>query len=224
MRLINSGLEKTIESCIMEKKSGGNTMIIFRCTACGNEVEASRESAGKKGKCPTCSSTNVVPNPTGNKLIFDESEIQCTNLILQKVYDEVSALSLPGGIIASGVRTDANGVDLVFFNVRVGDNERKQAVVVTISPPLEGVAEESSVYVYTEIGNLEGASDDLLQALQKITDFWSFNLQMDENYLASLNYSVPLGSVNTSYLAKTILAIAWVADTLEGAILGIDEH
>ena len=200
-------------------------MIIFRCVTCGNDIEVSLKSIGKKGKCPVCSSTNVVPGHSKHKLIFDEPEIKCKNSVLQKVCDYVSSLTFPESIISSRITTDANGVDLVFFNIRVGDNERKQAVALTISSPLEVVTEESSVYVYTEIGNLkDAAADDLLEAVRKFADFWSFNLRVDENYLASLNYSVPLGAVNIPHVARTILVIAWVADTLEGAILGTDEH
>jgi hypothetical protein len=201
-------------------------MIIFNCKACGNELKASKETKGKRGKCPICSSINVVPSDAKHELIFDEIEIQCKNPILQKVYDEVSSLGFRESIIASRITTDANGVDLVLFNVRTGDhNERKQAVALTISPPIEGVSEESSVRVYTEIGNIKDATaSELLEALRKVTDFWSFDLQVDENYLASLNYSVPVESTNISHVAKTIFVIAWVADTLEGAMLGVDEH
>ena len=224
MCLINSGFEKWTESRIMGKTKG-DAMIVFICKACRNEIKASKETKGKRGKCPVCSSSNVVPSDTKYELIFDETEIQCKNPILQKVYDEVSSLSFQESIIASRITTDSNGADLVFFNIRVGDNERKQAVALTISSPLEVVTEESSVYVYTEIGNLkDAAADDLLEAVRKFADFWSFNLRVDENYLASLNYSVPLGAVNIPHVARTILVIAWVADTLEGAILGTDEH
>jgi DNA-directed RNA polymerase subunit RPC12/RpoP len=200
-------------------------MIIFRCVTCGNDIEVSLKSIGKKGKCPICSSINVVPGHSKNKLIFDETEIKCKNPVLQKVCDHVSSLIFPESIITSRITTDANGVDLVLFNIRVGDNERKQAVTLTLSPPLEGVTEERLVYVSTEIGNLKDATtDDLLQALKKVADFWSLNLHVDENHVASLNYSVPLGSVNIPRVARAILVIGWVADTLEAAVLGTDEH
>jgi hypothetical protein len=217
-------LKKELE-IVQWRKIKGGTMIIFRCIACGNDVRTGDESVGKKGKCPVCSSINVVPNHTKNELLFDEAEIQCKSPILQEIYDQVSSLSFPASIIASHITTDSNGWDLVFVNVRVGDNERKQAVTLTISPPLEGVTGESSVYVYTEIGNLTNlATDDLLQALRRVADFWSFNLRVDENHVASLSYSVPLASVKISHVARTIPVIAWVADTLEGAILGTDEN
>ena len=200
-------------------------MIIFKCTTCGSEIEVSHKSIGKKGKCPICSSINIVPGHAKNKLIFEETETKCKSPTIQKIYDYVSSLSFPQSIITSRITTDSNGVDLVFFNVRVGDNERKQVVSLTISPPVEGVTEESSVYVSTEIGNLKDATaDDLLETLSKVADFWSVNLRVDENNVASLNYSVPFGSVNIPRVARAILAIAWVGDTLEGAILGIDEH
>ena len=200
-------------------------MIIFRCVTCGNDIEVSLKSIGKKGKCPICSSINVVPGHAKNKLIFDETEIKCKNPVLQKVCDYVSSLIFPESIITSRVTTDVNGVDLVFFNIRVGDNERKQAVTLTISPPLEGESDERLVYVSTEIGSLKGATaDDLPETLKKVADFWSFNLHVDENYVASLSYSVPLGSVNIPWVARAILVIGWVADTLEAAILGVDEH
>ena len=200
-------------------------MIIFRCVTCGNDIEVSLKSIGKKGKCPICSSINVVPGHSKNKLIFDEAETKCKNPTIQKIYDHVSSLSFPESIITSRITTDPNGVDLVFFNIRVGDKERKQAVTLTLSPLLEGVTEERLVYVNTEIGNLKEATvDDLLETLKKVADFWSFNLHVDENYVASLSYSVPLGSVNIPWVAKAILVIGWVADTLEAAILGVDEH
>ncbi|HME41709.1 MAG TPA: hypothetical protein VKF36_01370 [Syntrophorhabdales bacterium] len=200
-------------------------MIIFKCVTCGNDIEVSLKSIGKKGKCPICSSINVVPGHSKNKLIFDETEIKCKNPVLQKICDYVSSLIFPESIITSRITTDANGVDLVFFNIRVGDKERKQAVTLTLSPLLEGATEEKLVYVNTEIGNLKDATaDDLLETLKKIADFWSFKLHVDENYVASLSYSVPLGSANIPWVAKAILVIGWVADTMEAAILGIDEH
>ncbi len=200
-------------------------MIIFRCATCGSDIEASIRSVGKTGRCPICSSINIVPGHTKNRLIFDETDIKCKNPILQKVYDQVSSLKFPESVITSRITTDPDGVDLVFFNVRVGDNERKQAVALTISPPPKGLAEESSVYVSTEIGNLKDAlSGDLLQALTKVAQFWTFDLHVDEDYVARLSYSAPLGSVNVSRVARAILVMAWVADMLEGAVLGIDEH
>ena len=200
-------------------------MIIFKCASCGAEIEVSLKSIGKKGKCPVCSAVNVVPGHAKNKLVIVEPETKCKSPVIQKIYDHVSSLSFPESIITSRITTDPNGTDLVFFNVRVGDNERKQAVVLTLSPPVEGVAEESSVYVRTEIGNLKGASiDDLLDTLKTVADFWSFNLHVDENEIASLNYSVPLSSVNVPRVARAILVIGWVADTLEGAILGVDKN
>ena len=200
-------------------------MIIFKCNTCGTEMEVSLKSIGKKGKCPVCSSINVVPGHAKNKLIFDETEIKCKNPVLQKVCDYISSLTFPGSVITTRVTTDANGVDLVLFNIRVGDKERKQAVALTLSPQVEGVTEESSLYVSTEIGNLkEATADDLLETLKKVADFWSFKLHVDENYVASLSYSVPLGTVNVPWVAKAILVIGWVADTLEAAILGVDEH
>jgi hypothetical protein len=223
--LINLGFEKRIESCIIEGKEGERPMIIFKCVTCGNDIEVSLKSIGKKGKCPICSSINVVPGHSKNKLILDETDIKCKSPTLQKIYDHVSSLSFPQSIITSRITTDSNGVDLIFFNVRVGDNERKQGVTLTITPPIEGETEESSVYVYTEIGNLKDATaDELLETLKTVADFWTFNLRVDENNVASLNYSVPLGSVNIPRVARAILVIGWVADTLEGAILGVDKN
>jgi DNA-directed RNA polymerase subunit RPC12/RpoP len=88
-------------------------MIIFKCITCGTEVEVSLKSIGKKGKCPICSSINVVPGHAKNKLIFDETETKCKNPTIQKIYDHVSSLSFPQSIITS-LTTDPNGVDLVF--------------------------------------------------------------------------------------------------------------
>ncbi|MCI0684962.1 MAG: hypothetical protein L0Y71_22935 [Gemmataceae bacterium] len=46
------------------------TLVTFACPACGRNLKARAELAGKKVKCPQCSQANVVP---GNQQ-YDEED------------------------------------------------------------------------------------------------------------------------------------------------------
>ena len=199
-------------------------VIEFECSECEKSLCFGIERAGKRGKCPGCSTPFIVPFQSGVKSDPKSSKMvetgypafdQCLNDVIQNHLPEVESVVVSGNKV---LLTFVTGLEM----------DRHQTLM--LGPlELDEFADfldcaANPIFISTNIGEALTATE-LKEVLQYAIQIHHSAIVMDEDWLLSMKRLIPdLNQVSTLELAEILKEMAFHSDHIEEILFGQDKY
>lgn len=192
-------------------------MIEFSCQQCNNELKVDDSNAGRRGKCPRCSSVIIVPvvSTPSNQLIFVENDNFFSDNKLNRLYKEFLLLR-EDLIYAHQISSDESG-DKARFEIATSSGRSQLVWLMNFRTS----DDESWVVIFSVVGEIT-LVESAVHALRAVDAYAPYGIRLDESNRLILSSIAKISNLDTELLDRTILMVAAKADELEETLFGVD--
>ena len=187
--------------------------IEFRCPSCGNEMTASEEMKGKRGKCPECGRLVTVPNYSSNSLVVSDNGYFKSPRLNQLFLDflEEHDDDIRNCRILDDIDKDTEGARLEIYT-RGGRTQ----IVNVFRTDLDGMDVLVSYSVIGRNDDYEGFNDILIDLAVNLPIFPTYAVKIDtDRKELTLSKVTRLEFVDRNVFEESVFRMAIVADRAE---------
>ncbi len=210
-------------------------MIQVECSQCQFEIQASRDRAGSRGKCPKCQTPYEVPRLDSSQAGLEQDKVSFSNARLNQMAQSFLERYQNSIECCSVYRQSQDEVETLQMTLSTGKTATRTQTV-SVHYQQGGLAteeiglkdypflESDTVLIYSTIGEVTNQSD-MNYALSFASSIKHSSIMMDNEFILRLCRTIAdINTLDPVEFPVIIREMAYWADQLEEVLFGVDKH